>query len=140
MRTIHGLKKIRQLHPDSQNIQKLAEILLSDLQQCRCYIYGCIGDDEKIVLAELDLLPDTLIYDIFDQRIELCVSGSILRADCVPLTYRLQGKLFGITGRCSMIAKVCGVDLYLQRSYSGIAGDIARQKFSIKLKPLLKIQ
>jgi hypothetical protein len=74
---------------------------------------------------------------MFDQRIDLIVAGPILRNDCVPLIYRLQGEQFAISGRCSMIARVCGVDLYLQRSYTGVIGDIARQKFSIALKPLL---
>ena len=139
MRLIHGLEKIRQLHPETLNAPKLAEILMADLQHCRCQIYGCISDDEKIVLAELALLTDTLMYEMFDQRIDLFVSGPILRADCVPLTYRLQGELFATSGRCSMLPKVCGVDLYLFGSYTGVAGDIARQKFSFQLKPLLKI-
>jgi len=139
MRQMHGLEKIRGSHPELLTAAKLAEILLDDLQDCRCLIYGSIGEDDKIVLAELELLPDTLSYERFDQRIDLCVSGPILRADCVPLTYRLQGQRFAVTGRCSMLAKVCGVDLYLQHSYTGIAGDIARQKFAIPVKPLLKM-
>lgn len=137
MRQIHGLEQLRSQHPGGLNAAQMAECLLDDLRQCRCTIYGCIGDDDKIVLAELDLLEDTLAYEMFDQRIDFIVAGAILRADCVPLTYRLQGKLFSITGRCSMIAKVCGVDLYLQSSYSGVIGDISRQKFSIAVKPLL---
>jgi len=67
------------------------------------------------------------------------VSGPIIRNDCVPLTYRLQGKQFGVSGRCSLLPMVCGVDLYLQRSYTGVVGDIARQRFSFHLKPLLKL-
>ncbi len=115
-------------------------MLLSDLRHCRCTIYGCIGDDDQIVLAELDLLPNGLEYEMFDQRIDLVVAGPILRADCVPLTYCLQGDQFSITGRCSMIARVCGVDLYLQRSYTGVVGDIARQKFAIPVKELLPMR
>jgi hypothetical protein len=109
------------------------------LQHCRCTIYGCIGDDDRIALAELDLLADSLEYEMFDQRIDFIVAGPILRADCVPLTYRLQGEQFAITGRCSMIYPVCGVDLYLQRNYTGMVGDIARQKFAISVKALLQM-
>lgn len=138
MKQMHGLENIQQQHPERLNVRKMAEILLADLQHCRCRIYGCIGDDDKILLAELVLVAETLNYDLFDQRIDFCVTGPILRADCVPLTYTLQGELFGISGRCSMIPRVCGVDLYLQRSYTGIAGDIAKQNFAIPVNPVLK--
>jgi len=138
MRQIHGLQKIHQQHPERLNAQKLAEILLLDLQQCSNSIYGCMGNDDKILLAKQHLQPETLVYDRFEQRLDLSVAGIIIRNDCVPLTYSLQGELFGITGRCSMIAKVCGVDLYLAPSYTGIIGDKASQKFSFALKSLLQ--
>ncbi|WP_446808522.1 hypothetical protein ACH50O_14680 [Methylomonas sp. 2BW1-5-20] len=138
MRQIHGLEKLVEQQSGRLNAQKLADLLLTDLRQCRCSIYGTIGDDDKVLLAELDLLADSLEYEMFDQRIDLIVAGPILRNDCVPLIYRLQGEQFAISGRCSMIARVCGVDLYLQRSYTGVIGDVARQKFSIPLKPLLQ--
>jgi hypothetical protein len=139
MRQILGLKNIHAKHPERLNAQKLAEILLNDFRQCRCYIYGTADNDSHVVLAELALLPETLVYDNFDQRIDFVVSGAIIRCEHVPLTYRLQAENLVITGRCSMIPRVCGVDLYLQQSYSGIVGDIARQKFSILVKPLLKM-
>jgi hypothetical protein len=138
MRRTNGLEKIHQQHPERLNIAKLAEILLKDLQDCQCDIYGSQADDEKIMLAKLTLLPDSLGYDAFEQRIDLLVSGPILRTDCVPLTYSLQGHNFGVSGRCSMIPNICGVDLYLPSSYTEKIGDIARLKFSFALKPLLK--
>jgi hypothetical protein len=140
MRQIHGLEKLLEQQFGRLNAQKLAELLLTDLRQCRCSIYGTMGDNDRVLLAELDLLPDSLEYEMFDQRIDLIVVGPILRADCVPLVYRLQGELFAISGRCSMIARVCGVDLYLQRCYTGVVGDSARQKFAIPLKPLLQMR
>jgi hypothetical protein len=90
-------------------------------------------------LAKLDALPESLNYDSFDQRIDFCVSGAISRADFAPLFYRLQGIVFGFSGRCSMISRVCGVDLYLARSYTGVVGDIATQKFSISMDSVLKV-
>ena len=138
MRQINGLENIRQQHPDRLNAARFAELLLQDLQNCHCTIYGCIGQDQKILLAQLKLLPDSLNYDSFDQRIDLIVAGPILRADCVPLTYILQGGQFSLSGRCSRIAKVCGVDLYLQRSYTGQVGDVARQSFALPVNALLK--
>ncbi|MDT4288895.1 hypothetical protein RO575_04955 [Methylomonas sp. MO1] len=139
MRKIHGLEKLVEQQPARLNAQILAELLLTDLHQCRCSIYGTIGDDDRVLLAQLALLPGGIEYEMFDQRIDLVVAGPILRNDCVPLVYRLQGEQFALSGRCSMIARVCGVDLYLQRSYTGVVGDIARQKFAIPLKPLLQM-
>lgn len=139
MRLLHGLEKIRQQHPERLNASKLAEILLKDLQQCSCEIYGCDSDDKKILLAKMYLLPETLNYDSFDQRLDFCVSGQINRADFVPLVYRLEGLMFGLSGRCSMIPRVCGVDLYLEHSYTGVVGDLARQKFSISINSVLKM-
>ncbi len=138
MKQIHGLEKLCESVRRPVIASQLAQALLDDLQHCRCLIYGCIGDDEQIVLAELPLLPETLNYEMFDQRIDFNVAGPILRDDCVPLTYRLSGDKFSITGRCSMIARVCGVDLYLHSSYTGVVGDIARQRFSITLSALVK--
>jgi len=103
MRQIHGLEKLVEQQPGRLNAQKLTELLLTDLRDCRCSIYGTIGDDDKVLLAELALLPDSLAYEMFDQRIDLIVAGPILRNDCVPLTYRLQGEQFALSGRCSMI-------------------------------------
>jgi hypothetical protein len=138
MKQIHGLEKLCASVRRPVIASQLAQALLDDLQHCRCLIYGCIGDDEQVVLAELPLLPETLNYEMFDQRIDFNVAGPILRDDCVPLTYRLSGDKLSITGRCSMIARVCGVDLYLHGSYTGVVGDIARQRFSITLSALVK--
>jgi hypothetical protein len=140
MREIHGLENIRALCPERLHARALADLLLSALRLSCCYIYGQDEDkNSSVLLAVLDLLPETLVYDQFDQRIDFVVSGAILRSDYVPLTYRLQAENFAMTGRCSVIPKVCGVDLYLQHSYTCVVGDIARQKFAIPIKPLLKI-
>jgi hypothetical protein len=139
MRRFDGLHSLRQSYSGLLQTRQLAELLMRDLANCECRIFGCIGDDEQVLLAVLALLPDSLYYDSFDQRIDLVLSGPILRNDCVPLTYRLQGTVFAVSGRCSMIARVCGVDLYLQRSYTGVVGDIARQKFSLDIKALLRM-
>lgn len=138
MKQIHGLEKLKQQHPGAVNTSKLADILINDLRDCQCMIYGCIGNDEQIVLAQLSLLPETLNYEMFDQRLDLNVEGRILRNDCVPLTYCLKGELFSMTGRCSIIARVCGVDLYMCNNYSEQIGDTVRQRFSLNIPALLK--
>lgn len=138
MKQFHGLDTLCQAQQGWLKPRDLADLLQADLQACQCKIYGCIGEDSEILLATLDLLPETLNYDSFDQRLDFIVAGPIVNNDCPPLTYRLQGIDFAITGRCSMIARVCGVDLYLQNSYTAVIGDMARQKFSIAIKPLLQ--
>ena len=139
MRQIFGLEKIVQQYPHRLSAAKLAEMLQEDLQHCHCAIYGSPAQDATVLLAQLSVLPDSINYDSYDQRLDLIVAGAIRRADCPPLTYILQGRLLSVSGRCSMIAKVCGVDLYLQRSYSGVVGDITRQKFAFDIKQLLKM-
>jgi hypothetical protein len=139
MKQFLGLENLVTLNHGFLSSHDFARRIVDDLEDCRCLIFGCIGDDDKILLAELSLIADSLYYDMFDQRIDFVVSGTIARNDCVPLTYCLQGGEFAISGRCSMIPRVCGVDLYLQASYTGVIGDIARQKFSIAIKPLFKM-
>lgn len=136
MRQYHGLDNLRALIAGRPTLTKLAECLLADLRDCRCTIYGCLGDNDRVVIAELVLEADSLLYERCEQRIDLSVVGPILRNDCVPLTFRLAGERFAITGRCSALPHVCGRDLYLS-GYSGRAGDIARQRFQIPLKRLL---
>jgi len=136
MKRFHGLQDFADQTAGPLSYRALADWLLPRFTKAYCEIFGNLAD-APLLLARLDLIPQTLDYDAFDQRLDFVVGGTILRNDCVPLTYRLAAGEFGISGRCSMIGKVCGVDLYLQRSYTGTVGDIARQKFSIDLKTLL---
>lgn len=139
MKSLSGVKQLHLAVPGQLSALKLAEVLLADLASCHCRIFGCSGEDDQVLLAELPLVPDSLSYDRFDQRVDLRVAGPILRADCVPLTYRLQGRHFGMAGRCSMLPKVCGVDLFLPDSYTGRVGDMTSIKFAVPVRPLLKL-
>lgn len=91
-----------------------------------------------MLLAELKIIPDSLYYDMFDQRIEFTVAGEIVNDQFVPLIYIVQGELLTFHGRCSTIPQVCGVDLYLNASYTGTKADMVRQKFSVSVKKLFK--
>ena len=137
MKHYHGLEKWFALTDGHADNSAFVNWLLDDLQDCHFDIYGQIENDQ-ILLARLSLLQSSLTYESFDQRIDFVVVGPILSNDCVPLNYRLQGRTFAMTGRCSMISKVCGVDLYLQSTYSGEVGDIARHKLAISMKSLLQ--
>lgn len=116
---------------------ELANRLMEDLSFCRCCIYGQQGDREA-VLAELSLADDSLYYDRFDQRIDMVLVGSIINDACAPLTYRLQGEFFVVSGRCSLLPQVCGVDWYLGGAYRGKMGDFVRLKFSISMREVRK--
>ncbi|MBS3963662.1 MAG: hypothetical protein KGZ80_04040 [Methylomonas sp.] len=135
MKQIHGLDTVSRSHCGLLSPPVIANLLIDDLAGGYCEIYGD-QDGQRILLTKLDLLPTTLAYDPFDRRLSWSVAGPILRNDCVPLTYKMQGKQFAITGRCSVIPKVCGVDLYLHRSYTGIIGDTVRQRFTVSTKEL----
>lgn len=136
MKQMLGLSQLIMSHYGRLNIKSLAELLMEDLQDCHCFIYGRDRDDPQL-LADLPLLKGSLEYEMFDQRIDLILLGEILRDDCVPLTYRLQGRKVSISGRCSMLPQVCGVDWYLGKGYSGRAGEDARLRFKISVKEAL---
>ncbi len=119
-------------YPGHLTDKRLAEALLVDLEDCRLIINGSV-DEQVVRLAELTPQADGVVYEPFDKRFDLIMEGRIERDDCPPLTYCLKGKQIRITGRCSMIPKVCGVDLYLSHSYTGRKGDIVWQKMKIYL-------
>ncbi len=112
--------------------------MLKDLENCLCSIFGKTKDEVPVLLAELKIVPQSLYYEIFDQRIDFEVSGKIINHQYVPLTHVVQGEKYDFHGRCSTIPKVCGVDLYLSKSYTEQTGHKVRQKFSISVKNLVR--
>jgi len=138
MRQEHGLEVLLQQESRHLSAKILAQLLLDDLQDCCCKIYGKKTNEVPVLLAELNLIADSLYYDKFDQRIDFIVMGDIINTDYVPLIYSVDGQVFSLKGRCSMIRRVCGVDLYLNKTYTGRLGDSVRQSFSVSVKKLLK--
>ncbi len=138
MRKEQGLKKLVENYTGNITTEILASLLMDDLKSAECFIFGQTRDDELILLTELNIIPDSLFYEQFDKRIEFTVAGEILNDQYVPLTYSVRGDKFKFSGRCSMIPRVCGVDLYLSSSYTRCAGDIVRQNFSVAVKRLVK--
>ncbi len=138
MRKEQGLDKLIRNQTELITVKHLSSLLLEDLKNCHCLVYGKTKDDEAVLLAELNIIADSLSYEMFDQRIEFAVAGEILSNQYPPLTYKVEGETFGFYGRCSTVPKVCGVDLYFNQSYSEIVGDIARQNFKISVKALVK--
>ncbi len=137
MRKFHGLKKLCENHQSLLTKNQLAQLLIEDLQKSQMRIYGKDTEDKPILLAVLPLQFESLQYSSFEQRLDLVFIGEIVADSSLALTYCLQGLEFSVTGRCSTIPKVCGVDLYLSRSFSGKIGDTVRQPFAISLKDLI---
>jgi len=138
MRQETGLEELIQHESRSLTATVLSQLLLDDLHDCCCKIYGKTTADAPVLLAVLNISPDSLYYDKFDQRIDFSVSGNIINTEYVPLIYRVEGQAFSLNGRCSMIRRVCGVDLYLNSTYTGRLGGTVRQNFSVSVKKLLK--
>jgi len=103
-------------------------------------IFGETIDEQAVLLAELKIQADSLhLYSgLFQQRIEFIVEGKIVNDQYPALTYTVNGATFRFFGRCSSIPQVCGVDLYLDKSYTGKAGDCVKQEFTIPVNKLFK--
>ncbi|MCK5897868.1 MAG: hypothetical protein KAG06_02205 [Methylococcales bacterium] len=136
MRQEQGLADLIQGTEQRLTASILSTLLLEDLRDCHCFIFGKITDKTPILLAELRLIPESLNYECFDKRLDFRVAG-VIQDNGVPLTYKVQGQRYGFHGRCSTIPRVCGVDLYLNDSYTEKEGDIIQQRFSIFTKKLL---
>ena len=139
MRQEQGLEALIHQQNARMSGKVLSKLLLDDLSNASCNIFGKTADEVPILLAELKIIPDSLYYEMFDQRIDFTVLGEITNNQYVPLTYRVEGEKYSFHGRCSTIFKVCGVDLYLSKTYTEKLGDIARQHFTISIKKLLKL-
>lgn len=138
MRQEKGLNALIQQQAGHLSARVLSKLLLEDLEQCCCQIFGKTADDQPVLLAELKIVSDSLSYEMFDQRIEFIVAGKVINNQYVPLTYQVLGEKYSFYGRCSVIPKVCGVDLYLSKTYTEKIGDSVRQKFYVSVKKLLK--
>jgi len=138
MRQEKGLNALKEGCSERITTTVLSRLLLNDLENCHCLIFGKTKEEVPVLLAELKIIPQSLEYEMFDQRIDFAVSGDIINHQYVPLTYVVQGDKYSFNGRCSTIPKVCGVDLYLSKSYTEQTGDRVRQKFSISVKKLVK--
>jgi len=122
------------------NKTEFADLLMEDLKQSSCMIYGENADEELVLLAELKTQLDTIkLYNgLFQQRIEFVVEGKIINDKYPAITYTVNTATFRFYGRCSTIPQICGVDLYLDKSYTEKTGDPVTQKFSIPVHKLYR--
>lgn len=139
MRSERGLEKLVGNYSGKSSIAILADFLLIDLKEVTCSIFGKTENGKTLLLSKLKLMSNSLYYEEIEKRIDFMVTGKIMNNQCVPLTYRVQGENYYFYGRCSTVARVCGVDLYLSRSYTERVGDMVWQRFSIDVKKLVKL-
>ncbi|KAF3978608.1 MAG: hypothetical protein HFP77_00995 [Methylococcales symbiont of Iophon sp. n. MRB-2018] len=120
--------------------QSFADLLADDLKQAHCQIFGETIDEELVLLAELKTQDNSISYSsgIFRQSIAFVVAGHIISNEYPAITYRVDTGTFQFYGRCSTIPQVCGVDLYLDKSYTQTIGDYVKQKFTIPVNQLYR--
>jgi len=122
------------------NKTKFADLIMEDFKQSSCMVYGENADEELVLLAELKTQLDTIKLNsgLFQQSIEFVVEGKITNDQYPAITYSVNGATVRFYGRCSIIPQICGVDLYLDKSYTGKVGDYVKQKFTIPVSKLYR--
>jgi len=140
MRKYQNLNLLVKHNNGVENKTGFADLLVDDLKQSSCLIFGETTDEQPILLAELKTQVDSIkLYSgLFHLRIEFVVEGEIVNDQYPALTYSVNGTAFRFFGRCSTIPQVCGVDLYLDKSYTGKVGDYVKQKFTIPVNQLYR--
>jgi hypothetical protein len=140
MRKYQNLELLLKSHDGDVNKTVFADLLLDDLKQSCCSVFGETVDEQAILLAELTIQADSLHLNsgMFHHRIEFVVEGEIVNDQYPPLSYSVNGSSFRFYGRCSTIPQICGVDLYLDKSYTEKAGDYVKQKFTIPVYKIFK--
>ncbi len=138
MRKYQNLHLLLKHHNGVENITEFADLLVNDLQQSSCLIFGETIDEQAVLLAELKIQADSLhLYSgLLQKRIEFIVVGVIVNDQYPALTYTVNGATFQFHGRCSTISHICGVDLYLDKSYTEKVGDCVSQEFTIPVNKL----
>jgi len=136
MREILGLEALSCSKQGILNSDVLAALMRQDLAQSHLQVFSeSVDEKQRTVLANLALKGE-INYDQFSKRLEMLYLGAVLD-EAIPLTYAIKGKQLLIRGRCSVIPKVCGVDLYFSQ-YSRKSGSQARQKIIFSISDLIK--
>ncbi len=140
MRKYQHLHTLIQHHNGIADKTELASLLMHDLESSICQIYAETLDEEPVLLAELKTQPETLTFykGILNPRIEWIVTGEIIEDQYPAIKYQVNGAIMRFYGRCSTIPQVCGVDLYLDKSYTGNLGDRVKQPLTIPVGKLYR--
>ncbi len=141
MRKYQHLDRLIKHNSGVGNKTEFAELVMADLKQSNCFIYGETKDEGRVQLAELKTQLETIKFynGLFQQHIEFSVEGKIINDQYPAITYQVKGAILLFYGRCSTIPQVCGVDLYLDKSYTGKVGDCVKQKLTIPVSKLYRL-
>ena len=135
MRELKGLGLFLDNYTGMIKANTVAEFMQSQFSVSHLRVYADPLEEEKITLLA-DLSLQEFSYDAFEQSIIWIFMGTVLDAS-IPLTYRIDGQQLQFTGRCSVIPKVCGVDLYFSH-YQQQQGVRVRQKITVSIRDLVK--
>ncbi len=134
MKKIHGLNEFKAKYGDISN-QHFNLKMLTEFEDSQFFIFGQ-QDANKTLLANYQLKEDGLFFEPFSKRIDFVYTGKIIDNSLPPIHYKLEGKTISITGRCTLIPKVCGADLYLDSTYDEQKNSDVIQSHSISVKYL----
>ena len=140
MRKYKNLEQLLKAYDGMISKEQFTDLLTEDLKQACCHILGETIDEEAVLLAELKTQKESVSRSsgLFQQYIEFIVIGKIISNQYPAINYHVDTGTFQFFGRCSTIPQVCGVDLYLDKSYTEKEGDSVRQKLSVPVNQLYK--
>jgi len=136
MRQLTGLERFLENHTGFIKPEQVAQYMQSQFKGSHLLVYAEPLGEQKTLLADLTIINDQMGYDLYQQRLELVFIGTVID-EKIPLTYTIYGQDLSYLGRCSVIPKVCGVDLYFA-NYVQSKGQKVRQKIVISIKDLVK--
>jgi len=136
MRQLTGLERLLENHTGFIKPEQVAQYMQAQFKESHLLVYAEPLGEQKTLLADLAIINDQMDYDLYQQRLELVFIGTVID-EKIPLTYTIHGQDLSYLGRCSVIPKVCGVDLYFA-NYVQSKGQEIRQKIIIPIKDLVK--
>ncbi len=136
MRQLTGLEHFFTHHSGTIKAEPVAEFMQKQFNGSHLVVYAEPLSEQKTVIATLALNSEMNAYDAYAQRLEMIFMGEVTN-ESIPLTYTINGLDLSFYGRCSVLSKVCGVDLYFS-NYKRVEGSVARQKITISIKELVK--
>jgi len=135
MRELKGLEIFLEDYKGMIKAEAVADFMQKQFIESHLRVYAdALDESQENVLADLTIQESS--YDAFSQSLSWHFSGKVLQ-EAIPLTYCIKGKQLQFTGRCSVIPKVCGVDLYFS-DYQKKQDFLVRQKIHVSIKDLIK--
>lgn len=136
MRQLTGLTHFFDKYTGTIKAGQVAEFMQEQFAGSDLIVYAEPLSEQKTILAKLSFAAEMVNYDSYAQRLEFVFIGTVIDEQ-IPLTYIISGLNLTFFGRCSVLPKVCGVDLYFS-NYKRSKNFCVRQKITISIKDLVK--